>query len=183
MSRVTSAKMEILMTDPLSQKKKTQKVVISDPDEELLEIKLEGRALSPELSIFLKSLVKTKKWTKNITIPSGHDNVAVVLLFTGNLKEVGLEILSEIHVFYEGKVFIEVWEVLPETAHPTTLPTGIFSSVNVERVLVSGSLIYVEMKVYLADGAKKRILKTYDFSNEEPTAQTRELADGEAMLE
>ena len=170
------------MSEQAIQKKSTQKVVISDPDEELLEMKLEGRKLSPELSKFLKSLVKTKKWTKNITIPSMHDSVAVVLLFTSSLKEAGLEILSEIHVFYFGKIFVEIWEMLPETETPTSLPPGIFGSVDVGKVRVNNSSVYVEMIVQAAEEVKKRVLKVYDFSHEEPTAQTTLLAEGEVVL-
>ena len=151
------------MTELPSQKEMTRKVVISDPNEELLNSKLEGRTLSPELSRFLKSLVQTRKWTKNITIPSTHDNVAIALLFTSSLKAHGLEILSEIHVFYCGKTCIEVWEMLQENEHPTSLPPGIFNSVDVGKVRVHGSLVHVEMRVLLADGNKKRVLKIYDF--------------------
>jgi len=171
------------MTELSLQKEMTRKVVISDPNEELLEIKLQGRTLSPELSRFLKSLVKTKKWTKNITIPSTHDSVAVALLFTSSLKEAGLEILSEIHVFYCGRTYVEVWEMLPETEHPTSLPPGIFSSVDVGKVRVNGSLIYVEMLVFQSEGTKKRVLKTYDFGGEEPVVQTRILETGESLPE
>jgi hypothetical protein len=161
----------------------TRIVVISDPDEKLLETKLEGRTLAPELSRFLKSLVKTRKWTKNITIPSTHDNVAVALLFTSSLKEAGLEIRSEIHVFYCGRRHVEVWEMLPETEPPSSLPPGIFNSVDVGKVRVSGPMVYVEMRVLLAGGVKKRVLKTYDFTKEEPTVETRPMEDEEAMPE
>ena len=169
------------MTELSLQKELTRKVVIADPNEELLKIKLEGRTIAPELFRFLKNLVKTKKWTKNITIPSTHDNVAVALLFTSILKEAGLEILSEIHVFYCGRLFVDVWEMLQETEHPSSLPPRIFSSVEVGKVKVSDSLVYVEMRVLLAGGIKKRVLKTYDFSIEEPTVLTRPMAEDEAM--
>jgi hypothetical protein len=169
------------MTDLALQKEMTRKVVISDPNEELLQTKLAGRTIAPELFRFLKNLVKTRKWTKNITVPSTHDNVAVALLFTSSLKEAGLEILSEIHVFYCGRTYVEVWEMLQETEHPTSLPPGIFSSVDVGKVRVSGTLVNVEMRVHQSDGIKNRVLKTYDFAEEEPTVRTRPLADGEAV--
>jgi len=169
------------MSKLTSQKEMTRKVVISDPNEDLLKSKLEGRTLSPGLSQFLKSLVKTRKWTKNITIPSTHDNVAIALLFTSSLKEAGLEILSEIHVFYDGKTYIEVWEMLQENEPPTSLPPGIFNSVDVGKVRVHGSFIHVEMRVLLANGNKKRVLKEYDFSSDPPTVQTRLLLEGESL--
>jgi len=169
------------MTDTSLQKSMTRKVVIADPNEELLEMRLEGRTLSPELFRFLKNLVKTKKWTKNITIPSTSDDVAVALLFASSLKESGLEILSEIHVFYAGRKFVETWEMLPESEPPTSLPPKIFGSMDVRKVRVMNSSVCVEIMVYLADGRKKRVLKTYDFSHEEPTVQTRQLAEGEEI--
>ena len=180
---MTCAEKEKYMSELSLQKELTRKVVISDPNEELLEMKLKGRTLSPELSRFLKSLVKTRKWTKNITIPSTHDSVAVALLFTSSLKEAGLEILSEIHVFYCGRTYVEVWEMLPENEHPTSLPPKIFSSVDVGKVRVSGTLVYVEMLVNQAEGVKKRVLKTYDFSEEEATVRTSLIAPGEALPE
>jgi len=169
------------MTEPSLQKELTRKVVISDPSEELLQTKLAGRTIAPELFKFLKNLVKTRKWTKNITVPSTHDNVAVALLFTSSLKEAGLEILREIHVFYCGRTYVEVWEMLPETEHPTMLAPGIFSSVEVGKVRVNGTLVNVEMRVLQDGGIKKRVLKTYNFAKDEPTVQTRPLADSEAV--
>ena len=170
------------MPDSTSQKEMTRKVVISDPSEELLQSKLQGRTISPDLSRFLKSLVKTRKWTKNITIPSTHDNVAVALLFTSSLKETGLEILSEIHVFYCGQTYIEVWEMLQENEHPSSLPPGIFNSVEVGKVRVHNSNVHVEMRVLMADGNKKRVLKIYDFSVEPTTVQTRPLLQDENVV-
>ena len=169
------------MTDVSLQKELTRKVVIADPNEELLKLKLAGRTLAPELLRFLKTLVKTRKWTKNITIPSTHDNVAVALLFTSSLKEAGLEILSEIHVFYCGRTYVEVWEMLPESEHPSSLPPRIFSSVEVGKVRVTAPLVNVEMRVLMAGGVKKRVLKTYDFKEDPPTVQTRPMGDSEPM--
>ena len=171
----------IPMPEHSAHKKSTQKVVISDPNEELLEMRLEGRTLSPELSKFLKTLIKPKKWTKNITIPSMQESVAVVLLFTSSLKQAGLEILSEIHVYYHGKIFVEIWEMLPEFETPASLPPGIFGSVDVGKVRVKNPLVYVEMKVQVADGVEKRVLKTYDFSQAEPAVATRQMSHDEAM--
>jgi len=165
----------------LTQKAMTRKVVISDPNEALLKTKLEGRILSPGLSRFLNNLVKTRRWTKNITIPSTHDNVAIALLFTSSLKEAGLEILSEIHVFYDDRTYVEACEMLQESEHPTDLPPGIFNSVEVGKVRVQGTLVQVEMRVLLADGTKKRVLKTYDFFSDPPAVQTRQLPEGERL--
>jgi len=168
------------MTDLTSDKSMTRKVVISHPDEELLEMKLEGRKLAPELSKFLKNLVRTKKWTKNITIPSTHDNVAVALLFTSTLKESGLEILTEIHVYYCGRIFVEVWEMLPETTRANSLPPRAFSSLEVGKIRVIGSVVHVEVKVALDNRTDRRILKIYDFSTDEPTVETRQEQNGDA---
>jgi hypothetical protein len=38
--------------------------------------------LSPALIDFLNNLLKTKKRTRKINIPSGHNDVAAVLVFT-----------------------------------------------------------------------------------------------------
>lgn len=151
----------------------TQHVVIRDPEEKLLEEQLKNRALTPELLKFLKRLVKTKKWTKKITIPSAHDDVAVVLLFTSSLKQGGLEIITEIHVFFAGRIVVEEWETLPESRNPSSLPVGIFASMDIEKVRVLDKQVEVALRMQAPDGKNTRILKTYDFLTEKPTVQTR----------
>lgn len=163
------------MKKPSSPKTATQTIVISDPDGEILESKLEGRSLSPELFKFLNSLVKTNKWTRKITVPSTHDDVAVVLLFTSNLKETGLEILSEIHVFFKGKTLTEKWEMLPENKLASSLQPNVFSSLDVEKVRVEGTAVHVALRLLVPTGEQKKVLKTYDFSIGEPTTHTKAL--------
>lgn len=155
----------------------TQNIVISDPDEEHLESKLGDRVLAPELFKFLKKLVKTNKWTRKITIPSTHDDVAVVLLFTSKLKEAGLEILIEIHVFFKGKTMTEEWEMLPEIEHASSLQPEIFNALDVEKVRVEDERVCVDLKVLKPGGEQTKVLKTYDFSIEIPTVQTEAISE------
>ena len=96
-------------------KSATSKIVIFEPDAAHLMQALASRDLSPGLVDFLKSLLKTKKWARKINIPSQHDDVAAVLVFTSALKEAGLEIFSELHVFFAGKIIVEKWQVVGET--------------------------------------------------------------------
>lgn len=163
------------MKEHPSPKATTQNIVISDPDEEDLESRLGERALSPELFRFLKKLVKTNKWTRKITIPSTHDDVAVVLLFTSKLKEAGLEILIEIHVFFKGQTVVEEWEMLPEIEHPTSLQPGIFNALDIEKVQVQDARVRVDLKVLIPGGEQTKVLKIYDFSIKSPTVHTEAL--------
>jgi hypothetical protein len=163
------------MNELPSVKEMTQNLVLTEPDEKVLDRKLQGRSLDPELLKFLKTLVKTNKWTKKITIPSTHNNVAVALLFTSNLKDAGLEILIEIHAFFDGNSVVEEWEMLPEHVSPSSLPTGIFNALDIEKVRVEGPLVHVELTVLTPDGDRKTVLKTYDFSIQEPQVETHKI--------
>ena len=146
----------------------TARIVISEPDEEALERNLQGRELTPELRNFLLNLVKTKKWTRKITLPSSHENVAVALVFTSSLKETGLEIVTELHVFFDNKIIIEEWQVVGESEKTSAIPKEAFTSMSIQRVLVEGAFVHVELFAPLPDGKGKIVAKSFDFDAEEP---------------
>jgi hypothetical protein len=149
-------------------KSTTKRIVIFEPDEENLHKALAGRDLSLALIDFLKNLLKTKKWTRKINIPSGHDDVAAVLVFTTALKEEGLEILSELHVFFAGKIMVEKWQVVGGAERISLLPKEAFHAININKVRVQGDQVDVEFSVPTVAGHSGGLIKTFDFSVEGP---------------
>jgi hypothetical protein len=150
----------------------TKHILVSEPDEEILKQSLAGRSLSPKLVQFLRNLMRTKKWTRKITLPSSHDDVAVALVFTSALRETGLEISSELHVFLSGETIIEEWRIVGEHEETSTLPTEMFTSISIEKVYVEGGMVTVELKVPMSGGEDKTVIKTFDFNSDKPTDRT-----------
>ena len=145
-------------------KSSTKRIVLFEPDSEQLNTALEGREISLALLEFLKNLLKTKKWPRKINIPSGSDDVAAVLVFTTALRERGFEILSELHVFYGGKVMVEKWEVVGETEQISLLPKEALQAIDVEKVRVEGPRVTVEFSAPFVGGRTWTLVKTFDFS-------------------
>ncbi|MEZ0256651.1 MAG: hypothetical protein ACAI37_15305, partial [Chthoniobacter sp.] len=112
-----------------------------------MDAALVGRDVSPGMAEFLKNLLRRKKWVRKINIPSGYNDVAAVLLFATTLKEEGLEILSELHIYCGGKVLIEKWEVAGETEHIRSLPKETFRAIDITKVRVDGPAVKVEFTV------------------------------------
>jgi hypothetical protein len=144
--------------------KTTKRIVIFEPDEAHLKTALEGRDLSPALVQFLKDLLHTKKWARKINIPSGHDDVAAVLVFTTALREAGLEILSELHVFFAGEVMVEKWQVVGETEQISLLPKEAFRAIDINTVRVQDAQVTVEFSVPMIEGHSGTLIKEFDFS-------------------
>jgi hypothetical protein len=150
-------------------KSTTHRLVIVEPDEGHLMAALGGRKLTPGLVEFLKNLLRTKKWTRKINIPSGYDDVAAVLVFTTALKEEGLEIQSELHVYLRGKSIVESWEVVGETERTLHLPKEAFKAIDIEKVRVEGECVTIDFTVPTGDGESSEVLsKTFDFGSDEP---------------
>jgi hypothetical protein len=149
-------------------KSTTKRIVIFEPNEEQLNDALAGRDLSPALSDFLNKLLETKKWTRKINIPSGYDDVAAVLVFTTALKEEGLEILSELHVFFADRIMIEKWQVVGRAERISLLPKEVFHAININKVRVQGDQVNVEFSVPMIGGDSGTLIKTFDFSVEGP---------------
>ncbi len=152
-------------------KSTTSRIVIFEPDEDHLDKALIDRELSPELTVFLKTLLHRKKWARKINIPSGSSDAAAVLVFTTSLKEGGLEILSELHVFLAGKTIVEKWQVLGESERTSLLPKEVFRAINIEKVRVEGSTVKVEFTVPVPGGNSKSRIKTFDFAADEPSVR------------
>lgn len=153
-------------------KSTTHKITIYEPDEEELKRALVGRALSPDLAAFLKNLLKRKKWARKINIPSGHDDVAAVLVFTTTLKEEGLEILSELHVYFAGKTIVEKWEIAGERERIRLLPKEAFRAIDISKVRVEGSVVNVEFTVPMPGGQSGTHVKAFDFAADGPEERT-----------
>jgi hypothetical protein len=153
-------------------KSDTRRVAIFEPDQERLSEAVSGRNLSPELGAFLKNLVGRKKWVRKINIPSGHDDAAAVLVFSTTLKEGGLEILSELHVYCGGKSMVEIWEVVGETERIRLLPKESFRAIDITKVRVEGQSVSVEFAISKPDGQSELRVKIFDFGGEQPQMQT-----------
>jgi hypothetical protein len=149
-------------------KSATKKIVLFEPDEDQLNKALAGRNLSPGLIDFLSNLLKTKRWTRKINIPSGHNDVAAVLVFTTALKEDGLEIFSALHVFRAGKIMVEKWQVVGGAERISLLPKEAFHAINIDRVRVEDDQVNVEFSVPTIGGHSGALMKTFDFSIEGP---------------
>jgi len=149
-------------------KSSTKKIVIFEPDEEGLKKALVGRDLSPELAAFLKNLLKRKKWARKINIPSGRNDVAAVLVFTTTLKEAGLEIFSELHVFCAGKIMVEKWQVLGESERTSLLGKEVFRAIDISKIRVEGAEVNIEFSGPTIDGQSSTLTKTFDFAVEDP---------------
>ena len=145
----------------------TRKIALFDPNEDLLFKALDGREISPGLTRFLKNLVRTRKWARKVNIPSGEEDVAAVLIFTSALKEGGLEISSELHIYFAGKVIAEKWQVAGENERIALLPKEAFRAIDIEKVRVDGARVTIEFTVPILDGQSGTLSKTYDFSNVE----------------
>jgi hypothetical protein len=143
----------------------TGRINLTEPDEEQLRRELVGRDISPGLFQFLKNLLKAKKWTRKINIPSGHTDLAAVLVFTSQLKEGGLEIFSELHVYHLGKTIVEKWEVCGETEKIYRLPTEAFMAIEIDKVRVNGPEVSIEFRVPTSAGNTETLIRTFDFSD------------------
>lgn len=150
----------------------TQRITIFEPDEEGLKKALLGREVSPGLAAFLHGLIKRKKWARKINIPSGRDDAAAVLVFTSSLKEGGLEILSELHVYLAGKVIIEKWEIAGEWERIRLMPKEAFRAIDMSRVRVEGAVMIVEFTIPTVEGQSGVHVKTFDFSADAPAMRT-----------
>jgi len=150
----------------------TTRIVIFEPDVDQLKIALAGRQVSPGLAEFLKNLLKRKKWARKINIPSDHDDAAAVLVFTTQLKEGGLEIFSELHVFCAGQIMVEKWQVVGEGQQISLLPKEVFRAIDISKVRVDGPVVSVEFSVPIVGGQSRTLIKTFDFSVEDPEVRT-----------
>ncbi len=150
------------------EKSNTRRIIIFEPDAAELKNALVGRSLSPGLTEFLKNLLKSKKWTRKINIPSGHDDLAAVLVFTTALKEGGLEIFSELHVHFAGKTIVEKWQVVGEGDQISRLPKEAFDAIDVHKVRVQDGDVTVEFSVSTPDGLNVTLVKTFDFLADNP---------------
>ena len=156
------------MSEAPVSKSTTRQILISEPDEEQLQNQLAGRDVSPKLARFLTSLFKNKKWPRKINIPSAHDNLAAVLVFTSELKQAGLEIFSELHVFFADIVFVEKWRVIGETEQTSSVPKEAFSSMEIEKVRTEYGLVNVTLKMPAPGGDNKTAVRTFDINAGEP---------------
>ena len=153
-------------------KSTTHRIVIHEPEEEQVQEALAGRTVSPGLRKFLKNLLRANKWTRKINIPSGHEDLAAVLVFTTELKEAGLEICSELHVFFADRIMVEKWQVAGENERISQLPKEAFRAIDVQKVRASGDEVTVEFTVPFAAGQTSTLVHTFDFSSGEPAVRT-----------
>ncbi|HEY2343688.1 MAG TPA: hypothetical protein VGH90_11680 [Chthoniobacteraceae bacterium] len=121
---------------------------------------------------FLKDLLRRKKWVRKINIPSGCDDVGAVLLFTTVLKEGGLEISSELHVYCAGKMMMERWEVAGEREPIRSMSKESLQAIDIKKVRVEGNLISVEFTAPSPSGQNRYFVTTFDFACEGPVART-----------
>jgi hypothetical protein len=149
-------------------KSTTARITIFEPDEAQLDQSLVDRELSPELLNFLRSLLHRRKWARKINIPSGQTDVAAVLVFSTTLKEDGLEIFSELHVYSHGRIMIEKWQVVGGSERTALLPKEAFRAIDIKKVWVDGAQVHIEFDVPMANGQTRPLTKSFDFSIENP---------------
>lgn len=159
-------------SEPASTKRDSRRITIFEPDQADVEKAITGRDLSPGLAEFLENLLRRKKWIRKIHIPSGHDDVAAVLLFTTTLKEGGLEISSELHIYFAGKRMIEKWEVAGEWEQIRSLPKESFQAIDITKVRVIGDVVSVEFTAPSARGQSGLYVTTFDFLGDESDMRT-----------
>jgi hypothetical protein len=147
----------------LRNKSTTRKIVLSEPDEELLRIHLMGRTLTPKLDSFLKKLSCSRKWMRKIYIPSNHENLAAAIVYTTDLTEHGLEITCELHVFLEDTAIVEKWYVLGENQQPRSLTREMLRPLDIEKVRLCGRRVYVVLKMPWRRGKAHVTVRTFAF--------------------
>jgi len=157
------------MSEPDISKSVTRRLLIFDSGEDLLKKHLADREVIPELRHFLNTLLKGTKWPGKINIPSSHDNLAAAQIFSSKLQQGNLELFSELHVFLNGVTLVEKWPILGETRSISALPKETFTAIEIEKVLLlEDSLVQVKIKLPAPDGTKKSVLRTFDFSGNQP---------------
>jgi hypothetical protein len=149
-------------------KSSTRRIVLSEPDGELLTKYLEGRQVSPALARFLKNLISVRKWMRKINIPSGRDDLAAALIFTTNLKPGGLEIICELHVHFAGHVIVEEWEVLGEHEQASALPGEMLRALEIDKVRARGDRVTVELTMPRPARGSQTIVRCFDFAGDIP---------------
>lgn len=159
-------------SDPESAKSESRRIAIFEPNQGDLDEAIIGRDVSGGLVEFLANLLRRKKWVRKINIPSGHDDVAAVLLFTTTLKQGGLEILSELHIYCAGRTRIEKWEVAGEWEQIRSLPKEAFQAVDITKVRVDSDVVSIEFTVPSATGRSGSHVSKFDFSGDDLEVRT-----------
>ena len=72
-------------------------------------------------------------------------------VFTTGLKEGGLEIFSELHIFLAGKIMVEKRRVVGERERISFLPKEAFRAISIDKVRVEGARVNVEFNMPTAD--------------------------------
>lgn len=152
--------------EPDSAKSESRRIAIFEPNQGDLDEAVIGRDVSGGLAEFLANLLRRKKWVRKINIPSGYDDIAAVLLFTTTLKEGGLEILSELHIYWAGRTMIEKWEVAGEWEQISSLPKEAFQAIDITKVRVDGDVVSIEFTVPSATGRSGSYVTKFDFSGD-----------------
>jgi len=155
-----------------SAKSESRRITILEPNQADLDKAVMGRDVSAGLAEFFKNLLRRKKWIRKIYIPSGHDDVAAVFLFTTTLKADGLEILSELHIYRAGKKMVEKWKVAGEREQIRSLPKESFRAIDITKMRVDGSMVSVEFTVPSSAGRSGLYVTTFDFAGEDQEVRT-----------
>ncbi|MEI9898025.1 MAG: hypothetical protein WDN28_30255 [Chthoniobacter sp.] len=149
-------------------KSSTQRIVIFEPDEAQLKSALADRQISSGLAEFLKNLLKRKRWARKINIPSDHEDVAAVLVFTTTLKDGGVGDFQRTARLFRGP------------HHGGKMAGGRrsrsgsrccrrkpFARSISPRFRVEGAQVDVEFSVPIVGGQSRTLVKTFDFSVED----------------
>lgn len=153
-------------------KSDSRKIDIVEPSQECLDKAIIGRDVSAGLAQFLKNLLRRQKWVRKINIPSGQDDVAAVLVWTTTLKSGGFEMLSELHIYFAGRIMVEKWEVAGEMERIRSLPQESFQAIDITKVRVEGEVVTLEFTVPRPGGESSAYVTTFDFTGGEPDVRT-----------
>jgi hypothetical protein len=159
-------------SEPKSTKRESRRIAIFEPNQRDLDEAVIGRDVSGGLAEFLANLLRRKKWVRKINIPSNYDDVAAVLLFTTTLKKGGLEILSELHIYCDGRAMIEKWEVAGEWEQMRSMPKEAFQAIDITAVRVDADMVSVEFTVPSSKGRSGSYVTKFDFRGDGPAVRT-----------
>ncbi len=143
----------------------TRKLTLRNPifiheDEKILRDSLGGRELSAELVRYLFQIVRDSGIEKKINIPKKHNNAAVALVRSSFFGKEGLSIFDHLHIFYDGKVFIEKWK-LPKNGHVRNRP-HFHTLLDIHKVHICKYSVVVELKIP-QERRTGLIIREYDF--------------------
>lgn len=133
-----------------------------DANEETLSQILKKRSLAPDLVTFLSRILGKMKSgsNKRLFLHQTEDNVAAVIIFEQSLEEKGFHFHDELHLYFQGRVITERWQIKGENGY--CLPFHKFLCTQIRALSVEGSVIKIELT--LPEGGIGHLSVTREFN-------------------